>query len=84
MSSTKYVKPNKEQFRDYLIVQKSGITNMYDVRFVCELSPHLLTKDMCLYIMEHYEELTEEYQISTNDITDEEIAEVKYCPLINW
>lgn len=54
-------KPTKEQFKDYVRIQKSGVTNMWAIRTVCDLSTTGLTTDICLYIMDHYNELREEY-----------------------
>ena len=54
-------KPTKEQFKDYVFIQKSGVTNMWAIRTVCDLSTTGLTTDICLYIMDHYSELKEEY-----------------------
>lgn len=54
-------KPTKEQFADYVRIQMSGVTNMFAINRVCELSRTNLTTDICLYIMDHYEELEEEY-----------------------
>ena len=54
-------KPTKEQFEDYVRIQMSGVTNMFAINRVCELSRTNLTTDICLYIMDHYEELEEEY-----------------------
>lgn len=54
-------KPTKEQFHDYVRIQRWGVTNMWAIRTVCELSETGLTSDICLYIMNHYEELMEEY-----------------------
>lgn len=54
-------KPTKEQFKDYIFIQKSGVTNMWAIRTVCDLSTTGLTTDICLYIMDHYSELKEEY-----------------------
>jgi hypothetical protein len=61
-------KPTKEQFKDYLVVQSSGITNMLDSSTVCKYSLNHLNKDNCLYIYEHYQELVDEYKISLDDI----------------
>lgn len=66
-------KPNKEQWRDYLVIQKSGITNMLATNVVCEYSNNGLTRDMCLYIYKHYEELMKEYDLTMDDIPDEEV-----------
>ena len=54
-------KPTKEQFKDYVRIQRQGATNMWAVRTVCDLSTTGLTTDICLYIMDHYDELREEY-----------------------
>lgn len=54
-------KPTKEQFEDYVRIQKSGVTNMWAIRTVCDLSTTGLTTDICLYIMDQYSELEEEY-----------------------
>ena len=55
------IKPTKEQFHDYLRIQHSGVTNMFAVNVVCDLSYEGLTKAHCLYIMDNYEQLLEEY-----------------------
>lgn len=55
------MKPTKAQFRDYVRIQMSGVTNMWDITTVCSLSRTGLTKDICFYIMDHYTELREEY-----------------------
>ena len=57
------MKPTKEQFIDYVSIRDSGVTNMYDIRTVCWLSKTFLTKDHCLYIMHHFEELANEYEV---------------------
>ena len=54
-------KPTKEQFKDYVRIQRRGVTNMWAIRTVCDLSTTGLTTDICLYIMDHYSELKEEY-----------------------
>lgn len=54
-------KPTKEQFKDYVRIQRQGATNMWAIRTVCDLSTTGLTTDICLYIMDHYDELREEY-----------------------
>ena len=56
------MKPTKEQFEQYVSIRDSGITNMFDVRFICEISS--LTRENCLYIMKHFEELAEEYGVA--------------------
>jgi hypothetical protein len=46
-------------FIKYLDVQKSGVTNMFDVRNVMALTG--LSKEQIIYIMENYSELEEKY-----------------------
>ena len=41
-------KPTKEQFKDYVRIQMSGVTNMFAIRNVCEASTTGLTTDICL------------------------------------
>ena len=50
----------KEQFEAYTDIQESGITNMYSINDVMELTG--LTKEEIRYIMNHYEELQKEYK----------------------
>lgn len=57
------MKPTKEQFEEYVDIRNSGITNMFNVRMVCEMSVTGLTKPICMYIMQHFSELAEEYNI---------------------
>ena len=49
----------KEQFEAYVDVQMSGVTNMFDVRTVSELSG--LEKEEILEIMKNYGELKDKY-----------------------
>ncbi len=52
---------NKEKFDAYVVVQESGVTNMFDVPIVITYAHRLcnveLTKEDCLYIMENYGKL---------------------------
>ena len=50
---------SKEEFERYRDVQRSGVTNMFDIKVVSELTG--LNKKQILYIMEHYDELEEKY-----------------------
>ena len=50
----------KDEFDAYVAVQKSGVTNMFDVRVVTELSG--LTKPQIMYIMKNYGELKEQFK----------------------
>ena len=52
-------KITKEQFEAYVDVQMSGITNMFDVRTVGELSG--LEKEEIMEIMKNYGELKDKY-----------------------
>jgi len=52
-------KITKEQFEAYVDVQMSGITNMFDVRTVGELSG--LEKEQIMTIMTYYGELKDKY-----------------------
>ena len=49
----------KEQFAAYVRVQKSGVTNMFDIRNVTALTG--LDKNQCIAIMEQYNELDKKY-----------------------
>jgi len=64
------MKPTKEQFKEYVFIQYSGVTNMFDVKTVCDLSDTGLTKDICIYIMRHYNDLLKEYNIDFSDEPD--------------
>ena len=52
-------KITKEQFEAYVDVQMSGVTNMFDVRTVGDLSG--LEKEEILTIMQNYGELKDKY-----------------------
>ena len=49
----------QEQFEAYVDVQESGVTNMFDVRTVSDLSG--LDKEQIMKIMKNYGELKEKY-----------------------
>tara|TARA_R100000951_G_scaffold73590_2_gene61952 strand:+ start:46 stop:216 length:171 start_codon:yes stop_codon:yes gene_type:complete len=49
----------QEQFEAYVDVQESGVTNMFDVRTVSDLSG--LDKQEIMTIMKSYSELKEKY-----------------------
>ena len=55
----KMEKITEEQFEAYVDVQQSGVTNMWDVRTVGELSG--LEKEVIMTIMTNYGELMEKY-----------------------
>ena len=50
---------SKKQFESYVRVQKSGVTNMFDLNNVKALTG--LNKEQCLEIMSNYGELEEKY-----------------------
>ena len=52
-------KITKEQFEAYVDVQMSGVTNMFDVKLVGELSG--LEKDEIMEIMQNYGTLKDKY-----------------------
>ena len=69
------VEPNtmtQQKFEAYLAVQKSGITNMFDVKMVIQLSDGELTKEDCLDIMKNYAKYEIEYGVSVNDVIGED------------
>ena len=49
----------KEQFKRYVGVQLSGVTNMFDVKTVSQLSG--LDKEQIMKIMKNYNELKDKY-----------------------
>ena len=57
---------SKEKFRAYVKVQKSGITNMFNIPNVIEAADKIfdvkLTKEDCIYIMKNYKELTKAFK----------------------
>ena len=56
-------KPTKEQFEEYVAIRDSGITNMFDIDFICRMSGTGLTTQNCLYIMDNFTSLAEEYGV---------------------
>ena len=57
------MKPSREQFEEYVAIRDSGVTNMFDIRFIQSISCTGLNKDICLYIMKHFVELADEYDV---------------------
>lgn len=49
----------KKQFVSYEGVRVSGITNMFNVKLVCQISG--LSREKCLKIMDNYSELKEKF-----------------------
>ena len=58
------MKPTKEQFEEYVRIRNSGVTNMFDVRFICDISCTGLTREICMYIMNNFAQLAEEYEVT--------------------
>lgn len=50
---------SKEDFESYEEVRSSGVTNMFMIKTVCELSG--LSKEKVIAIMKNYSELNKEY-----------------------
>lgn len=57
------VKPTKEQFMEYLEIRDSGVTNMFDIRYITGVSYSGLTREICMYIMDNFEALLVEYEV---------------------
>lgn len=55
---------SREKFESYEQVRQSGVTNMFNVSLVCELTD--LTKDECFYIMKNYSKLSQTFQDVTS------------------
>ena len=51
----------EEDFKDYQNIQFSGVTNMWNVSLVVELSNNL-TEKKCLAIMKNYSELEKNFK----------------------
>ena len=62
------MKPTFEQFKEYLEIQNSGVTNMFDIRTIMEISYTGLNKEICRYIMQNYRDLEEEFGITVGDV----------------
>lgn len=60
----KKMKPTKEQFQEYVAIRDSGVTNMFDVRYITSISDTGLTKPICIYIMQNFQELADEYGVA--------------------
>jgi len=56
------IKITKEEMEVYENCRQSGIANMFNIKRVEELTG--LSKEKILYIMKHYSELIEKYNIS--------------------
>ena len=58
------MKPTKLQFEEYVSIRDSGITNMWNISFIEDISMTGLNKDICLYIMRNFADLAEEYEVA--------------------
>jgi hypothetical protein len=54
------IKITEKKFRDYVRVQNSGVTNMFNLNMVMSLSG--LTREECLNIMENYAEYYKKFK----------------------
>ena len=54
----------KEQFESYVDIQKMGVTNMWNVRVVSDLTG--LTREEIREIMKNYGNLKDKYEKETN------------------
>ena len=68
-NNNKMTEITKEQFEAYVDVQMSGVTNMFDVRTVGQLSG--LEKEQIMTIMTSYGELQDKYDNSQLNIRGE-------------
>jgi len=59
----------KDKFISYVKVQRSGITNMWNVSLVCQLSG--LEKDEVLDIMTNYRKYSEIFKITMKNVNEE-------------
>lgn len=62
-----------QQFASYEVVRRSGLTNMYAVQTVCDLSN--LEKNEVMEIMKNYGELHDKYSKSWNEDEIQQEAE---------
>ena len=55
-------KPTREQFEEYVAITDSGVSNLFDGKYICEKSKTGLTTDICLCIIKHFTELNKEFR----------------------
>ena len=60
---------NKEKFEMYLTVQKSGLTNMFNVQNVIQLSGDVLNKADILDIMKNYSKYEKQFDLSLQTVS---------------
>ena len=56
-------KPTKEQFQEYISISNSGISNLFDGKYICEVSKTGLTPEICVCINKRFIELAREFDI---------------------
>jgi hypothetical protein len=54
-------KPTKEQFEEYKMLSDKGFANLFDGRYICEMSKTGLTQDICICIQKHFDSLEKEF-----------------------
>lgn len=57
-------KTTKRQFEEYVSIRDSGITNMYDVKFITDISCTGLNRELCLEIMSNFADMASYYNVS--------------------
>jgi hypothetical protein len=60
-TAPKIIERMKEKFKLYEGIRESGLTNMFDIKVVTDLSGNRLSQEDCLDIMEHYAEYKAEF-----------------------
>ena len=55
------MKPTKEQFLEFRQIRDSGVTNMIDFEYITAISNTGLTREICLYIIQYFGALQEEF-----------------------
>ena len=53
---------SRENFEEYLEIQESGVTNMFDIKFIERYSDGRLDRQTCMHIMQFYTEYKEHYK----------------------
>lgn len=53
--------PTKEQFQEYVKITDSGISNLFDGKYICDVSKTGLTTEICRHIAKHFTELSEKF-----------------------
>lgn len=53
----------KEQFEEYVSIRDSGVTNMFDVKFISDISCTGLNKELCMEIMRNFSDMAKLYSV---------------------